>query len=187
MSGPTPTAPSVLTEPSARIEGLLATYAPQFGRDADAYGNHVRRVYGLVRAQGPHLTPEQVGQVEVAAVFHDIAIWLDDTFDYLEPSKDHAVDYLTAEGLSGWIPAVDELILQHHKLRPVKGDPLVEAFRRADLCDLSFGLAARGVPRGAYRELVAAYPVFGFQKRLVQFTIGQVRKDPLHPLPMLRW
>lgn len=169
------------------LEDLLERFRPQLGRDADAYGNHVRRVFGLVRAQGPHLAPDELAQVAIAAVFHDLAIWVDDTFDYLEPSRDHAAEYLQAEGHSAWIPRVSALIMGHHKLRPVREDPLVEAFRRADLCDLSFGLVSRGVPPGTYRELVAAFPVCGFQQRLVHFALIQLRKDPLRPLPMLRW
>ncbi len=173
--------------PDERVEALLERFKPQLGRDFDAYGNHVRRVFGLVRAQGPHLAQDDLAQVAIAAVFHDLAIWVDDTFDYLEPSRDHATEYLETEGRSAWIPQVSALIMGHHKLRPVRDDPLVEAFRRADLCDLSFGLVSRGVPPGAYRELVAAFPVCGFQQRLVHFALIQLRKDPLRPLPMLRW
>lgn len=175
------------SQASPRIEGLLEAYRTPLGRDADAYGNHVRRVYGLVRAQGPHLAAEDLEQVAIAAVFHDLAIWVDDTFDYLEPSRIHAADYLSAEGLASWIPVVSALILDHHKLRPVRGAPLVEAFRRADLADLSFGMISRGIPAGAYRELVAAFPVCGFQQRLARFAWRQARLDPLRPLPMLRW
>lgn len=170
-----------------RLEGLLTRFAPPLGRDADAYGNHVRRVFGLVAAQLPALTDDELHQVAIAAVFHDIAIWCDDTFDYLDPSRDHAAGYLAAEGLAQWTPRVSRLILEHHKLRPVKDDPLVEAFRRADLCDLSFGAIGPRSARGAYRELVRTHPAHGFQMRLVQFAIIQLRKDPRHPLPMLRW
>ncbi len=175
------------TAAEERLEALLAQYAPQLGRDSDAYGNHVRRVFGLVAAQRPQATPEELDQVAIAAVFHDIAIWLDDTFDYLDPSRDHATDYLAAEGLQAWAPRVTRLVMEHHKLRPVKDDPLVEAFRRADLCDLSFGLVRPGIPRGVYRELAAKHPICGFQQRLVQFSLVQLRKDPRHPLPMMRW
>lgn len=170
-----------------RIERLLAGFAPQLGRDAGAYGNHVRRVFGLVAAQGPHLSADELDQVAIAAVFHDLAIWLDDTFDYLAPSRDHAADYLEAEGRVDWLPQVSAMIMWHHKLRPIHGAPLVEAFRRADLCDVSFGLVSRGIPKGVHRQLVARYPVLGFQRRLVHFTLVQTRKEPLRPLPMLRW
>ena len=172
---------------NARIETLLAEYATQFGTDAEPYGNHVRRVFGLVRAQGPHLSADQLDQVAIAAVFHDIAIWLDDTFDYLAPSRDHAADFLLQQGRTEWIPVVSRMVMEHHKLRPIRDDRLVEAFRRADLCDVSFGVVDRGIPAGAYSDLVDEYPVLGFQKRLVHFTGVQFRKDPRRPLPMLRW
>jgi hypothetical protein len=172
--------------PDARIDELLAALAPKLGRDAAAYGNHVRRVYGLVAAQRDWSDDEH-GQAAIAAVFHDVGIWLNDTFDYLDPSRDHAADYLKAEGLDAWRPVVDVMILEHHKLRPVKDNPLVEAFRRADLCDLSFGLVRGGIPRGTYRELVRRHPIAGFHARLVSFGIAQARKDPRRPLPMLRW
>lgn len=172
---------------NARIESLLIQFAPQLGDDAEPYGNHVRRVFGLVSAQGPHLGADELDQVAIAAVFHDIAIWLDDTFDYLDPSADHAGVFLEQEGLHDWIPRVRRLIVEHHKLRPVRDDRLVEAFRRADLCDVSFGVVDRGIPAGAYSELVDVYPVLGFQKRLAHFTARQVRRDPRRPLPMLRW
>lgn len=169
-----------------QIDELLDALAPKLGRDAVAYGNHVRRVYGLVAAQRDWSEAEH-GQAAVAAVFHDIGIWLNNTFDYLDPSRVHAADYLRAEGLDAWRPLVDDMILEHHKLRPIKDNPLVEAFRRADLCDVSFGLARRRIPRGTYRQLVRRHPIAGFHARLVSFGVAHARKDPRHPLPMLRW
>lgn len=176
-----------MTDAGRRLEDLLGRFAPQLGTDLESYGNHVRRVFGLVRAQGPHLGPAELEQVAIAAAFHDIAIWVDDTFDYLEPSRDHAADFLREEGHADWIPLVSRMIMEHHKLRPVRDDQLVEAFRRADLCDVSFGVVDRGIPAGAYSDLVDEYPVLGFQKRLAHFTAVQFRKDPRRPLPMLRW
>ncbi|MDO9356567.1 MAG: hypothetical protein Q7T55_22910 [Solirubrobacteraceae bacterium] len=171
----------------ARLDSLLATFAAQLGRDAEGYGNHVRRVFGLVRAQGPHLSADELQQVAVAAVFHDLGIWTDDTFDYLAPSRARADTYLHDEGRTDWIPVVNAMIMEHHKLRPVRDASLVEAFRRADLCDVSLGLMQRGIPAGEYAHLRAKHPIAGFHLRLVQFAGGQVRKHPLRPLPMLRW
>jgi hypothetical protein len=171
---------------ATRIDELLDALAPKLGRDAAAYGNHVRRVYGLVAAQRDW-SAEEHAQAAIAAVFHDVGIWLDDTFDYLDPSRGHTADYLRDEGLTAWGPTVDAVILEHHRLRPVRDNPLVEAFRRADLCDLSFGLIRPGMPRGTYRQLVRRHPIAGFHARLVRFGAAQARKDPRHPLPMLRW
>ena len=174
-------------EASQRIEGLLVGFAPDLGKDAPRYGNHVRRVFGLVRAQGPQLTTQELEQVAVAAVFHDIGIWFDGTFDYLEPSRKHAVDYLESEGLDDWIPVVSDLILRHHQLRPISGAPMAEAFRRADLCDLSFGLIHRGIPAGTWRDLAKMFPPAGFQLRVTQFAAKRTLTHPLSPLPMMRW
>jgi hypothetical protein len=176
-----------LAQASERIEGLLAGFAPQLGRDADGYGNHVRRVFGLVRAQGPHLEGDALEQVAVAAVFHDIGVWLDGTFDYLDPSREHAAEYLRAEGLEAWSAPVDAMILEHHKLRPVHGAPVVEAFRRADLCDLTFGRVRRGVPHAAYRELAAMFPSAGFHLKIAQLATKRAITHPLSPAPMMRW
>jgi hypothetical protein len=144
-------------------------------------------VFGLVRAQGPGLTDHELEQVAIAAVFHDLGVWLDGTFDYLEPSREHAVDYLRAEGLDAWIPQVSALIMEHHKIRPVKGDRLVEAFRRADLCDVSLGLAQRGIPSGVYADLRAMFPTAGFHLVLVKLTAKRAITHPLSPAPMMRW
>lgn len=178
---------SGLRATSERLEGLLEGFAPQLGRDSAGYGNHVRRVFGLVCAQGPQLTAEEREQVAVAAVFHDIGIWLDGTFDYLEPSLGHAVRYLGAEGLGSWIPAVEAMILRHHQLRPIRDAPLAEAFRRADLCDLTFGGLHRGIPAETWAQLHARFPIEGFHLRLVGFAAQRTLKHPLSPLPMLRW
>lgn len=177
-----------LTAAEVELEALLTTYDGELGRDATAYGNHVRRVFGLVVAQaGGALTATELSDLAIAAVFHDIAIWLDGTFDYLDPSADHAAVHLRTIGRPGSIPRVRRIIELHHQLRPVRDDALVEAFRRADLCDLSFGRVRRGIPKHAWPALHARYAIAGFQLRLVQFTLAQLRTDPLRPLPMLRW
>ncbi|MDQ8044861.1 MAG: hypothetical protein AAGC46_09125 [Solirubrobacteraceae bacterium] len=186
MDDATPTDPG-LVGPSQRIEGILAGFAPQLGRDAVAYGNHVRRVFGLVRAQGPQLTADDLEQTAIAAVFHDLGVWTHHTFDYLEPSIALAAGYLDAEGLAAWGPRVHTMILEHHKLRPYRGDPVVEWFRRADLCDLSFGLRRSGIPRAAYRDLAAAFPSAGFHRRIAQLATTRAITHPLRPAPMMRW
>jgi hypothetical protein len=176
-----------IEDPNERIALLLGGWAAQLGRDAVPYGNHVRRVVGLVRAQLPLLHPAQLGQLAVAAAFHDIGIWLDGTFDYLEPSCRHAAAYLEAEGLAVWEPVVTDMIMLHHQVRPVHGKPLVDAFRRADWCDVSMGALRRGYPKGKYAALRKEFPFAGFHQKLVALTAKQVRRHPLRPLPMFRY
>jgi len=179
--------PELYDDPNERIAVLLGGWAGALGRDAVGYGNHVRRVVGLVRAELPLLHPAQLGQLAVAAAFHDIGIWLDGTFDYLEPSRDHAAAYLEEQGLGAWEPVVSEMILRHHQIRPVHGEPLVEAFRRADWCDVSMGALRRGYPKGRYHELRKEFPFAGFHQKLVVLTAKRTAKHPLSPLPMLRY
>lgn len=179
--------PDPLVAASERIEGLLAGFRPQLGADSAAYGNHVRRVFGLVRADQPQLTADELEQAAIAAVFHDLGVWTASTFDYLGPSIELAVAYLSAESKPGWVPRVTRLIDEHHKLRRVKDDPLVESFRRADLCDLSFGRIRGGIPRDAYRQLAATFPSAGFHQRIAGLAVKRAMTHPLRPAPMMRW
>ena len=106
----------------------------------------------------------------------------------MDPSRALAASYLEAEGLAAsWGPTVDAMILEHHKLRRYRGDELVEAFRRADLCDLSFGRFRSGIPRPAYRELAAMFPSAGFHRRIARLSATRAITHPLSPAPMMRW
>lgn len=173
----------------AELDALLAPHRAALGADWAGYTGHVHRMAGLVLAQepAPGFDADSRAQLAVAAVFHDLGIWLDGTFDYLDPSAAHAADHLRAAGREAWIPRVDRMIQRHHQLRPIRDDALVEAFRRADLADLTFGRAHRGIPRGTWRELHARWPIAGFHWRLVQLSAAEARRHPLRPLPMLRW
>ena len=76
------------------VDDVLDTFAPVIGADFVGYRNHVLRVlnYYCALAAAPRV-PEPV---LVAAAFHDVGIWTDGTFDYLEPSIRCAVAYNTA-------------------------------------------------------------------------------------------
>src|SRR5215471_296450 len=104
--------------------------------------------------------PERVAKVIVAAAFHDLGIWPDKTFDYLPPSIRLANAYLKGTGRSDWAPEITEMMLQHHKLTPLRDGrcPLVEPFRRADLVDLSNGLVSFVLPRRFPKEVFAHWP-----------------------------
>ncbi|MEH3054660.1 MAG: hypothetical protein PGN13_11755 [Patulibacter minatonensis] len=172
----------------ARLDELLASFDAALGADAAGYRGHVHRVGGLVLAQARGvLTAQEREQLAVALVFHDLAIWLDGTFDYLGPSADRAAEHLRARGHPDWVPRVRRMIDRHHQVRPVRDDALVEALRRADLCDVSLGAVHRGIPSGTWRMLRTRWPVAGFHLRLVQFAVRQTFQHPLRPLPMLRW
>ena len=127
-------------------------------------------------------------KIAIASVFHDLGIWTDHTFDYLEPSIALAERFLDARGLSDWRGEIRAMIAHHHQLTPYRGPhALAEQFRRADWADVTFGVRARGLPRGLVRALDRRWPDAGFHRRLVALTLSRARRYPLSPLPMLRW
>ncbi|MBW0119257.1 hypothetical protein, partial [Pseudonocardia abyssalis] len=145
----------------------------------------VHRVIGVVALQAP--VPEDRARVlGVAAFFHDAGIWFDGTWDYLPPSSRRAVDALGDPGQAALVAA---MVDEHHRVRPARHpDPLVEAFRRADLADVTGGLiGAPGVPRARFRELVGRYPDRGFRPMLARAFGRGLREAPWRPAPMLRF
>jgi hypothetical protein len=129
--------------------------------------------------------PERIG---IAAAFHDLGIWTDHTFDYLEPSVALAQRYLVEHGRLDWEPEIVAAIRQHHKLTAWRGPegPLVEAFRRADWIDVTRGLLHFGTPRGFIADLYARWPDAGFHRLLVRLELRHLRAHPLNPLPVFR-
>lgn len=175
--------PAAAGGPDPLIDEILDDWRAELGPDRDAYRNHVQRVFHLTRHRAPDADPRTLA---VAAAFHDLGIWSDRTFDYLEPSVARAAGWLRDRGEESRHEAVAATIRNHHKLTAYRGPhaPLVEAFRRADLADVSMGLIAAGP---LYRGLRRQFPYCGFHRRLLQLGRAQLLRHPLRPLPMLRW
>lgn len=169
------------------IDALLDAHAPEIGRDMTLYRNHVYRVANLcLRLAGTE--GDTVEKVAVAAALHDIGIWTERTFDYLDPSERAAAAHLARAGRGGWTTEVVAMIAWHHKATPCREYPmwLVEPFRRADWIDVTRGALAFGVPRRWIAGLYRRWPGAGFHRRLVALTLERARRHPLSPLPMLR-
>jgi hypothetical protein len=165
---------------------LFDQHGSVFGAERPIYHGHVHRVIGLVGRQRP-VPPELAGVLGLAAFFHDAGIWFDRTWDYLPPSARRAVAAL-APADRRHADLVTAIITEHHRVRPARHpDPLVEAVRRADLTDVTGGLApAPGVSRADYRALVAEYPARGFRPMLLRAFGRGLRESPLRPAPMLK-
>lgn len=170
------------------IEAVLEPWSAALGPARVAYRGHVYRVLNAARwLLG---TERHDALLAVAGAFHDLGIWSDATFDYLPPSARRAEQYAHEHGEID--PAlVATIIEQHHRLRRyVEAAPLadvVEAFRRADLVDLSRGLLSAGLDRERRRELVTAFPYAGFHGHLVRIGLAWWLRHPLRPLPMVRF
>jgi len=170
------------------LDALLDRYAPQLGADHRAYRNHCQRMANCALALSDD-SPESQRKISIAAAFHDLGIWTHGTFDYLAPSEALAEAYLTEIGEIGWTAEIRTMIREHHKIRRYRDAsmPRVEAFRKADLVDVSLGLIRFGLQRSFVRELAAAFPNAGFHKRLVQLAWKRLRSHPFSPMPMMRW
>jgi hypothetical protein len=167
------------------VDDVLHDHATALGRDFVAYRNHVYRIVNLCVAI---VGPSSLEKVAVAAVFHDLGIWTNGTFDYIAPSIALAHDYLVARAREEWTAEIEGMIAYHHKITRSTVDPdsLTEAFRRADWIDVTRGLRRFGIPRPFVARLFATWPSAGFHWRLVTLTLDRFRRHPLTPFPMVR-
>ena len=170
------------------VDEVLNDHASELGHDFTPYRNHVYRVVNLCLAVVGD-TRVELEKIAVAAVFHDLGIWTNHTFDYIAPSVAIAREHLAARGMADWIPEIEAMIVNHHKVTASSAHPpsLVESFRRADWIDVTRGLRRFGLQRGFIAAVVATWPSAGFHRRLVELTIDRWWKHPLNPLPMVKW
>ena len=168
------------------IEDVLDDHASALGDDLVAYRHHVYRVANLcvaiVGGRG------DLEKIVAAAVFHDLGIWTNRTFDYIAPSIALAREYLAGRGRQHWIADISTMIADHHKITPSTANPhsLAEPFRKADWIDVTGGLRRFGIPRPFVARLFATWPDAGFHWRLVELALERFRTHPLSPLPMVR-
>jgi hypothetical protein len=176
----------MLTEIAA-LDELLNAHADVIGHDFVGYRNHTYRVANLcLEWSSPQ--PDRLEKIAIATAFHDLGIWTDGTFDYLQPSIRLARAHLTQAGRTEWSAEISSMILEHHKISPCRqgSHALVEPFRRADWLDVSMGLTTSGSSRALVRELFSVWPSAGFHKRLIQLALHRWQAHPLSPLPMIR-
>jgi hypothetical protein len=171
----------------ALIDDVLAAFREPLAEDGPGYRGHVYRMFNFARALVADSSQDDT--LALAAAFHDLGIWSDGTFDYLEPSAERAKTYIATRRPDLDAPEVARLILLHHKLTrcPPDAGPLAEAFRRADLVDLSLGAVRFGLSRELIEEARAAFPNAGFHRGLVRVGAGWAARHPSRPLPMLKW
>lgn len=172
--------------PQNTIEHILSKNKTDFGNHLEKYRNHVYRVFSLCKALDP--AEENMEKYAIASVFHDIGIWTDNTFDYLEPSIDKAKQYLIKIGKNEWIEEISLMIDMHHKISRYTGpyQNTVETFRRADWIDVSMGIISFKVGKDQIKKTTQQYPVLGFHAFLVSQTFKNLLRSPLNPLPMFK-
>ncbi|MGE8063673.1 phosphohydrolase [Pseudomonas sp. NPDC089569] len=167
---------------------ILTSFALAIGNDLQGYRNHIYRVLNFYCAlRGSQTLPDEA--VQIAAGFHDLGIWTDNTLDYLPPSISLAADYLDTRHRQDLKDEVTALILEHHKVRPYRSmyAATVEPFRQADLVDVSLGLVRFGLSGTFIKAVQSSFPDHGFHAMLIRLSMRQLIRSPLRPLPMFRW
>ena len=150
------------------------------------YRGHVYRVLNFARALAPD-TDARDEKLAIAGAFHDLDAF--SSLDYLAPSIRAQDTWLRETGRGAWADELALMIAEHHRLMPYRGPhaPLVEAFRRADLVDVSQGLVHPGLPRAYVKTVRRAFDVGPFFTRIVPMALAKrVVRHPLDPLPHMR-
>ncbi|MBL7728103.1 MAG: HD domain-containing protein [Dinghuibacter sp.] len=168
------------------IEQVLHNNSGYLNKHLEKYRNHVYRVYHRCRLYDA--TPGNDEKYAIAAVFHDIGIWTNNTFDYLEPSISLASNYLEQTGRPELTEEIGLMIGMHHKISRYTGPyaHTVEAFRKADWADLTWGIVRFGLNKKGFSPIVRQFPTKGFHRFLVKKTIANFFAHPLKPLPMFK-
>jgi hypothetical protein len=168
------------------IELLLHPFKPVLGADYDKYKNHVYRVFLNCLLMDNEKNNEE--KYAIAAVFHDIGIWTNTTFDYLDYSIEQAKTYLIEKDKQDWIEEINLMIYWHHKMSKYEGTHKisVETFRKADWIDLSLGFLNYGFDKKKIKDIRREFPNRSFHIFLIKETLQNFFKHPLNPLPMYK-
>jgi len=168
------------------IDKILNSYKLDLGEDFEQYKNHVYRVFNFAIIKTK--TKEEYEILSISAAFHDIGIWTDKTFNYLQASVNHAKKYCSNNSIGDEISnEVQMIINNHHKILRCRNSYLAEIFRQADLTDLTFGLFHRNCKIKFVQKVRKCFHNEGFHFNLLKLFFINLKKDPLNPLPMYRW
>lgn len=169
------------------LDDILDHWKIQIGSDFHAYKNHVYRVVNFCFALDK-LSEADKTKIIIAGCFHDLGIWVNDTFNYLTPSIDLATQYLHEHARDDWIDEIALMIDMHHKISRFRDKqfPLVEIFRKADWIDVTKGIRSFGLAKEDIQTILAKFRNAGFHKRLIQLTRAEFKRHPLNPMPMMK-
>jgi hypothetical protein len=126
--------------------------------------------------------PRALELAAVAIAYHDVALWTDGALNYLEPSASYMMSKVD-DGITWSVSELElirEVILQHHKITPYSSSDnnnkfnstaaeLVNAVRKADWTDFSFGIVRFGLPAPLLEAAYDQIPEAGFHLMLVNF------------------
>jgi len=175
-----------MNHPDSFIEELLLPFKTVIGGDYERYRNHVYRVFLNCLLLDDDKNNEE--KYAIAAVFHDIGIWTDHTFDYLAPSIEKVKTYLLENNKQQLTEEISLMIYWHHKISGYHGEfeKTTGTFRKADWIDVSLGLLSFGADRQMIKENKRKLPNKGFHLFLIKQTLKNFLKHPLNPVPVFK-
>jgi len=149
----------LIENPLPKIDNILADWKEACGPEYESYRNHACRVINYCFALKDCNEGER-NKIIVAAAFHDLGIWIDESPDYFSASVSKAKEYLRSRGLRAWNEEIKLMITEHHRTREYKNDayPLVELFRKGDLVDCSLGMVRFGLAENFIKDVNTAFP-----------------------------
>jgi hypothetical protein len=157
------------------IEENLSHYKGLLGKDYQGYRNHIYRVFSF-SLHFLHGDETYRDVIAAALVYHDIALWTDGTNAYIKPSRARARKDLKDKNFDPEQRSLIEGIIEwHHKVTPYRGEhaDVINAVRKADWADFTYGIAHFGLPRKHIATVRDAIPEAGFHKTLTEFALGK--------------
>ena len=170
------------------IEEIISQYLDLMGKEYEAYKNHVHRVSRLTLSIKKEQHQDDALKIAIAGVHHDIGIWTANTFDYLAPSIVVANRYLQENELTHWSEEIGLIIDMHHRRSAYSGNYAdnVDAFRRADIADVTKGKRGGEVDGGILKMNYEQFPMLGFRMLILKRFFKNLLINPLNPLPMMK-
>jgi len=168
-----------------QIDTILEPYLEAIGSDT-GYINHNKRML-LYALELQELNEEETQKFIIALAFHDLGIWTERSFDYLNPSIELALAYLNINNKTAYINDVVDMIELHHKLTPIQENALAELFRKADMIDVCWGAISFGIDKKRMTEIKKAFSNNGFHFSLVKWFAKRLFSKPWSPMPMVKW
>ncbi|WP_279582126.1 NmrA family NAD(P)-binding protein [Fodinicola feengrottensis] len=150
------------------------------------YRGHLYRVFNLARALVVN-DPDRDDKLAIAAAFHDIDSFA--SLNYLGRSIRTMDAWLLRTGRGAWAAELAVVVAHHHRLTSYQGpfSELTEAFRQADLAEVSQGLIRSQLPRELVHAVRQNIDVGSYFTRTVPAAIGRhVLRHPIDPIPILR-
>jgi len=165
------------------IPSILEEFKQVLSVDYSGYLNHCLRVYSYSKIL---LLVKEHRKMAIASAFHDLAIWTEGNMDYLDSSTLLATDYCEKKNILFLPDEIKYIINNHHKITKISDHIEAEAFRKADLIDLTAGIVRFNLPKSIIQETEKKYPRRHFTKQIFSKIIRHALLNPKSPLPMIK-